>query len=75
MTYNFPVKLDLEMPDGNGGWDVTNFKNCVTKCQIQASIDKWKSLYALNNKSYQIFVTTPSKANKLIKDIDISDII
>jgi hypothetical protein len=75
MTYNFPVKLELEMPDGNGSWDVTNFKNCVTNCQIQAGIDKWKSLYALNNKSYQIFVTTPSKANKLIKDIDISDII
>ena len=75
MTYNFPVMLELEMPDGNGGWDVTNRLKCVTNRQIDLGIHRWKNAYALNNKSYQIFVRTLSKANKLIKDIDISDII
>jgi len=75
MSYNLPVTLELEMPNKYGGWVVTNYKKCQTQSQVLTFIDRWKSLYALNNKCYRIHVITPSKANKMIKDIDISDII
>lgn len=75
MTYNLPITIELEIPDGYGNWAVTNTKRCYTQNQVLTFIGRWKSLYALNNKDYRIYIITPSKANKLIPNIDISNFI
>ena len=75
MNYNLPLTLELEMPDMYGNWAVINSKRCHTQNQVNTFIERWKSLYALKQKSYKIFVVTPSKANKLIPQINISDFI
>jgi hypothetical protein len=75
MNYNLPLTLELEMPDIYGNWAVVVNKRCHTQNQVITFIERWKSLYALKQKSYKIYVVTPSKANKLITQINISDII
>ena len=74
MNYNLPITLELEMPDMYDNWAVIMNKRCYTQNQVITLIDRWKSLYALKNKSYKIYIVTPSKANKLIPNIDNSDI-
>jgi len=75
MTYNLPLTLELEMPDIYGNWAVIISKRCQTQNQVLTYTERWKSLYALKQKSYKIYVVTPSKANKIIPQINISDFI
>ena len=68
---NYPLKIELELPDGYGGWEV--FANFISshKTEMENRIDKWKHLYGLNNKTYRIYIVTPSKANrKMIREIN-----
>ena len=73
MKYNLPLTLELEMPDMYGNWAVIVNKRCHTQNQVITFIERWKSLYALKQKSYKIYVVTPSKANKFIPNTDIYD--
>lgn len=75
MKYNLPLTLELEMPDIYGNWAVVINKRCHTQNQVITYIENWKSLYGLKQKSYKIYVVSPSKSNKHIPHIDISDII
>jgi hypothetical protein len=68
---NYPVKIELELPDGYGGWEVCTNSICTHRTEMESRISKWKNLYALNNKTYRIYVVTPSKANKkMIREIN-----
>jgi len=63
---NFPALIEFEVKKGEN-WEVMIYHYCNNKEALYKKMETLKSLYAVSNREYRIFVTYQSKLNRYSK--------
>jgi len=63
---NFPVKIELEVLRGDT-WEIMVSHVCNNYESLYKKMEVIRSLYAIKEKNYRIYVTYQSKINRLMK--------
>jgi len=71
MPIRYPVKLELEINDGEqttpNSFILASFY-CIDFRSVTRKINECMFIYKLVGKDYKFFITTKSKANKLLEN-------
>ena len=63
---NFPALIEFEIFKGEK-WEVMAYHYCNNKEALYKKMETFKSLYAVSNRQYRIFITYQSKLNRYKK--------
>lgn len=63
---NFPALIEMEVLKDDK-WELMVYHYCNNKDALYRKMETLKSLYAVSDKTYRIFITYQSKMNRYVK--------